>query len=128
MFYLISFCNLDKCLTFLGSYIPEGLMTSCTWDYVTYTLANRSYTMMLCCFVFFIPLGIIFYCYLLMFLAIRKTSRYCDYVLCTLYAAHAQLVYDICISLNSPHILQGGGAFGHPGEEIHPPAAEVHQE
>lgn len=51
-------------------------MTSCTWDYVTYTLANRSYTMMLCCFVFFIPLGIILYCYLLMFLAIRKTSRY----------------------------------------------------
>lgn len=51
-------------------------MTSCTWDYVTYTLANRSYTMMLCCFVFFIPLGIISYCYLFMFLAIRKTSRY----------------------------------------------------
>ncbi|CAB1415198.1 unnamed protein product [Pleuronectes platessa] len=58
-----------------SSYIPEGLMTSCTWDYVTYTKANRSYTMMLCCFVFFIPLGIIFYCYLFMFLAIRKTGR-----------------------------------------------------
>ncbi|XP_031712403.1 opsin 4xb [Anarrhichthys ocellatus] len=58
-----------------SSYIPEGLMTSCTWDYVTYTLANRSYTMMLCCFVFFIPLGIILYCYLFMFLAIRKTTR-----------------------------------------------------
>lgn len=58
-----------------SSYIPEGLMTSCTWDYVTYSAANRSYTMMLCCFVFFIPLGIIFYCYVLMFLAIRKTSR-----------------------------------------------------
>lgn len=60
----------------LGSYIPEGLMTSCTWDYVTYTTASRSYTMMLCCFVFFIPLGIILYCYLLMFLSIRKTGRY----------------------------------------------------
>ncbi|MED6279791.1 Melanopsin-A, partial [Characodon lateralis] len=58
-----------------SSYIPEGLMTSCTWDYVTYTAANRSYTMMLCCFVFFIPLGIILYCYLRMFLSIRKTSR-----------------------------------------------------
>uniref|UniRef100_A0A3Q2Y271 Opsin 4xb n=2 Tax=Hippocampus comes TaxID=109280 RepID=A0A3Q2Y271_HIPCM len=58
-----------------SSYIPEGLMTSCTWDYVTYTAANRSYTMMLCCFVFFIPLLIIFYCYLLIFLAVRKTSR-----------------------------------------------------
>ncbi|KAM7392069.1 hypothetical protein PAMP_022708 [Pampus punctatissimus] len=58
-----------------SSYIPEGLMTSCTWDYVTYTLANRSYTMMLCCFVFFIPLGIISYCYVFMFLATRRTAR-----------------------------------------------------
>ncbi|XP_053727368.1 opsin 4xb isoform X2 [Synchiropus splendidus] len=58
-----------------SSYIPEGLMTSCTWDYVTYTLANRSYTMMLCCFVFFIPLAVILYCYLFMFLAIRRTTR-----------------------------------------------------
>nr|ACC94180.1 melanopsin [Coryphaenoides armatus] len=58
-----------------SSYIPEGLKTSCTWDYVTYSLSNRSYTMMLCCFVFFIPLAIISYCYLHMFLAIRKTSR-----------------------------------------------------
>nr|XP_057927456.1 opsin 4xb isoform X2 [Doryrhamphus excisus] len=61
-----------------SSYIPEGLMTSCTWDYITYTVANRSYTMMLCCFVFFIPLLIIFYCYLFMFLAVRETSREVD--------------------------------------------------
>uniref|UniRef100_A0A8C7SAY4 Opsin 4xa n=1 Tax=Oncorhynchus mykiss TaxID=8022 RepID=A0A8C7SAY4_ONCMY len=58
-----------------SSYIPEGLMTSCTWDYVTSTPANRSYTLMLCIFVFFIPLGIISYCYLCMFLAIRTASR-----------------------------------------------------
>ncbi|KAM6958772.1 melanopsin-A-like [Aplochiton taeniatus] len=58
-----------------SSYIPEGLMTSCTWDYVTSSAANRSYTLMLCCFVFFIPLGIIFYCYLVMFLTIRRASR-----------------------------------------------------
>ncbi|XP_038152762.1 opsin 4xa [Cyprinodon tularosa] len=58
-----------------SSYIPEGLMTSCTWDYVTSTPANKSYTLMLCCFVFFIPLGIISYCYLCMFLAIRHASR-----------------------------------------------------
>ncbi|XP_013876254.1 melanopsin-A [Austrofundulus limnaeus] len=58
-----------------SSYIPEGLMTSCTWDYVTYSAANRSYTMMLCFFVFFIPLGIILFCYLQMFLYIRQTSR-----------------------------------------------------
>ncbi|KAJ8381052.1 hypothetical protein SKAU_G00018300 [Synaphobranchus kaupii] len=58
-----------------SSYIPEGLMTSCTWDYITSTSTNKSYTLMLCCFVFFIPLGIISYCYLFMFLAIRSTSR-----------------------------------------------------
>ncbi|KAG9353831.1 hypothetical protein JZ751_011955, partial [Albula glossodonta] len=58
-----------------SSYIPEGLMTSCTWDYVTSTPANKSYTLMLCCFVFFIPLAIISYCYLFMFLAIRRTSK-----------------------------------------------------
>ncbi|KAG9354965.1 hypothetical protein JZ751_001678, partial [Albula glossodonta] len=58
-----------------SSYIPEGLMTSCTWDYVTSTSANKSYTLMLCCFVFFIPLGIISYCYLFMFLSVRSTSR-----------------------------------------------------
>ncbi|XP_076159253.1 opsin 4xa isoform X1 [Alosa pseudoharengus] len=58
-----------------SSYIPEGLMTSCTWDYVTSTPSNKSYTLMLCCFVFFVPLGIILYCYLFMFLAIRSTGR-----------------------------------------------------
>uniref|UniRef100_A0A8D0C2B6 G-protein coupled receptors family 1 profile domain-containing protein n=1 Tax=Salvator merianae TaxID=96440 RepID=A0A8D0C2B6_SALMN len=58
-----------------SSYIPEGLMISCTWDYVTYSPANRSYTMMLCCCVFFIPLMIIFHCYVFMFLAIRSTGR-----------------------------------------------------
>lgn len=58
-----------------GSYIPEGLMTSCTWDYVSPSPANRSYTMMLCCFVFFIPLAMILFCYLFMFLSIRQASR-----------------------------------------------------
>lgn len=88
-----------------GSYIPEGLMTSCTWDYITYTLANRSYTMMLCCFVFFIPLGVIFYCYLLMFLAIRKTGRYCNSYLSasTVYVKYLAIIevdkYDIFIYL-----------------------------
>ncbi|XP_051952135.1 opsin 4xb isoform X2 [Xyrauchen texanus] len=58
-----------------SSYIPEGLMTSCTWDYTSPSPANRSYTMMLCCFVFFIPLAIILFCYLFMFLSVRQASR-----------------------------------------------------
>nr|XP_021331932.1 uncharacterized protein LOC563080 isoform X1 [Danio rerio] len=61
-----------------SSYIPEGLMTSCTWDYVSPSPANKSYTMMLCCFVFFIPLSIILYCYLFMFLSVRQASRHQD--------------------------------------------------
>uniref|UniRef100_A0A671KFI1 Melanopsin-A-like n=1 Tax=Sinocyclocheilus anshuiensis TaxID=1608454 RepID=A0A671KFI1_9TELE len=58
-----------------SSYIPEGLMTSCMWDYASPSPANKSYTMMLCCFVFFIPVAIILYCYLFMFLSVRKASR-----------------------------------------------------
>ncbi|KAM9456198.1 opsin 4xa [Clarias gariepinus] len=58
-----------------SSYVPEGLMTSCTWDYITSTPANKAYTLMLCCLVFFVPLGIISYCYVFMFLAIQNTSR-----------------------------------------------------
>ncbi|KAG5281013.1 hypothetical protein AALO_G00066500 [Alosa alosa] len=58
-----------------SSYIPEGMMTTCTWDYTTFSVGNRSYTMMLCCFVFFIPLGVILYCYLFMFFAIRNAGR-----------------------------------------------------
>ncbi|XP_053556147.1 melanopsin-B-like [Bombina bombina] len=58
-----------------SSYVPEGLMISCTWDYTSPSISNRSYTMMLCCCVFFIPLLVIFNCYLLMFLAIRSTGR-----------------------------------------------------
>ncbi|CDQ85421.1 unnamed protein product [Oncorhynchus mykiss] len=75
MVWLYSFAWSFAPLIGWSSYIPEGLMTSCTWDYVTYTYANQSYTMMLCCFTFFIPLGVIFYCYLFMFLAIRTASR-----------------------------------------------------
>ncbi|XP_069094190.1 melanopsin-like [Pleurodeles waltl] len=58
-----------------SSYVPEGLKISCTWDYTNTSSSNRSYTLMLCCFVFFIPLIIISHCYLFMFLAIRSTGR-----------------------------------------------------
>uniref|UniRef100_A0A4W3ICZ5 Opsin 4xb n=1 Tax=Callorhinchus milii TaxID=7868 RepID=A0A4W3ICZ5_CALMI len=58
-----------------SSYIPEGLMTSCTWDYVTNSPSNRSYTLMLCCFVFFVPLIVISYCYICMFRAVKHTTR-----------------------------------------------------
>lgn len=58
-----------------GAYVPEGLLTSCTWDYMTFTPSVRAYTMLLFIFVFFLPLFIIIYCYFFIFRAIRVTNR-----------------------------------------------------
>ncbi|XP_061787954.1 melanopsin-A-like [Nerophis lumbriciformis] len=58
-----------------SAYVPEGLMTSCSWDYITFTPSVRSYTMLLFTFVFFIPLAIIVFCYCCIFRAIRHTTR-----------------------------------------------------
>ncbi|XP_072312314.1 melanopsin-A-like [Eucyclogobius newberryi] len=58
-----------------SAYVPEGLMTSCSWDYMTFTPSVRSYTMLLFTFVFFIPLGVIIFCYFCIFRAIRHTTR-----------------------------------------------------
>ncbi|XP_041828986.1 melanopsin-A-like [Melanotaenia boesemani] len=58
-----------------SAYVPEGLMTSCSWDYMTFTPSVRSYTMLLFIFVFFIPLFIIIFCYCRIFRAIRHTTR-----------------------------------------------------
>ncbi|XP_013361773.1 PREDICTED: melanopsin isoform X3 [Chinchilla lanigera] len=58
-----------------SAYVPEGLLTSCSWDYVTFTPSVRAYTMLLFCFVFFLPLLIIIYCYVFIFRAIQETGR-----------------------------------------------------
>uniref|UniRef100_A0A3Q3WM96 G-protein coupled receptors family 1 profile domain-containing protein n=1 Tax=Mola mola TaxID=94237 RepID=A0A3Q3WM96_MOLML len=58
-----------------SAYVPEGLLTSCTWDYMTFTPSVRAYTMLLFIFVFFLPLFIIIYCYVLIFRAIRTTNQ-----------------------------------------------------
>ncbi|XP_068182693.1 melanopsin-A-like isoform X2 [Antennarius striatus] len=58
-----------------SAYVPEGLLTSCTWDYMTFTPSVRAYTMLLFLFVFFLPLSIIIYCYVFIFRAIRTTNR-----------------------------------------------------
>ncbi|KAM3912547.1 melanopsin [Leptodactylus fuscus] len=58
-----------------SAYVPEGLFTSCTWDYMTFTPSVRAYTMLLFCFVFFIPLFVIIYCYIFIFKAIKNTNR-----------------------------------------------------
>ncbi|XP_019516020.1 PREDICTED: melanopsin isoform X2 [Hipposideros armiger] len=58
-----------------GAYVPEGLLTSCSWDYMSFTPSVRAYTMLLFCFVFFLPLLVIIYCYIFIFRAIRETSQ-----------------------------------------------------
>uniref|UniRef100_A0A673BTD3 Opsin 4a (melanopsin) n=1 Tax=Sphaeramia orbicularis TaxID=375764 RepID=A0A673BTD3_9TELE len=58
-----------------SAYVPEGLLTSCTWDYMTFTPSVRAYTMLLFIFVFFLPLFIIIYCYVFIFRAIRTTNH-----------------------------------------------------
>ncbi|NXS60464.1 OPN4A protein, partial [Brachypteracias leptosomus] len=57
------------------AYVPEGLLTSCSWDYMTFTPSVRAYTMLLFCFVFFIPLIAIIYSYIFIFEAIKKANR-----------------------------------------------------
>ncbi|XP_007229372.3 melanopsin-like [Astyanax mexicanus] len=58
-----------------SAYVPEGLQTSCSWDYMSFTPSVRAYTILLFIFVFFIPLGIIGGCYLAIFQAIRSARR-----------------------------------------------------
>ncbi|KAK0150456.1 Melanopsin-A [Merluccius polli] len=58
-----------------SAYVPEGLLTSCSWDYMTFSPSVRAYTMLLFIFVFFIPLFIIIYCYVFIFRAIRSTNK-----------------------------------------------------
>ncbi|XP_071605362.1 melanopsin isoform X2 [Heliangelus exortis] len=59
-----------------SAYVPEGLLTSCSWDYTTFTPSVRAYTMLLFCFVFFIPLIAIIYSYVFIFEAIKKANKY----------------------------------------------------
>ncbi|XP_077482094.1 melanopsin-A-like [Stigmatopora argus] len=65
-----------------SAYVPEGLMTSCSWDYMTFTPSVRSYTMLLFTFVFFIPLFVIIFCYCRIFRAIRRTTRAFEKIHC----------------------------------------------
>ncbi|XP_061086374.1 melanopsin-A-like [Conger conger] len=57
-----------------SAYVPEGMLTSCSWDYMTFSPSVRAYTMLLFIFVFFIPLFIIIYCYVFIFRAIGDTN------------------------------------------------------
>ncbi|KAG7228091.1 hypothetical protein INR49_005714 [Caranx melampygus] len=91
-----------------SAYVPEGLMTSCSWDYMTFTPSVRSYTMLLFTFVFFIPLFIIIFCYCCIFRAIRHTTRYAD--LLTPYMNSVPAVIAKASAIHNPIIY----AITHP--------------
>lgn len=71
-------------LLFFGwsAYVPEGLQTSCSWDYMSFTAAVRTYTILLFAFVFFVPLGLIAGCYFAIFLAVRRAGREVEQLNC----------------------------------------------
>lgn len=58
-----------------SAYIPEGLQTSCSWDYMSFTVTVRTYTVLLFVFVFFVPLAVIAACYLAIFRAVRRAAQ-----------------------------------------------------
>ncbi|XP_053179667.1 melanopsin-like [Scomber japonicus] len=58
-----------------SAYVPEGLQTSCSWDYMSFTTTVRTYTVLLFAFVFFLPLGLIAGCYLAIFRAVRRAGQ-----------------------------------------------------
>jgi len=46
-----------------SSYVPEGLLTTCSWDYKTRTVSNRAYYVLLLSAGFFLPVLLIFVSY-----------------------------------------------------------------
>ncbi|XP_049857920.1 melanopsin-like [Schistocerca gregaria] len=56
-------------------YIPEGFLTSCSWDYLTRTPANRAYYIYLLAFGFVLPVSVIAYCYTFILAAIHAHGR-----------------------------------------------------
>ncbi|XP_047445925.1 melanopsin-like [Mugil cephalus] len=65
-----------------SAYVPEGLQTSCSWDYMSFTTAVRTYTILLFTFVFFIPLAVIAGCYFAIFRAVRQAGREVERLSC----------------------------------------------
>lgn len=65
-----------------SAYVPEGLQTSCSWDYMSFTAAVRTYTLLLFSFVFFIPLAVIAACYFAIFRAVQQAGREMEQLNC----------------------------------------------
>ncbi|XP_045114177.1 rhodopsin-like isoform X2 [Portunus trituberculatus] len=58
-----------------SAYVPEGLMTSCSWDYISRDSSNRAYYVYLLVGGFVLPVTIITCCYTYILLALFRHSR-----------------------------------------------------
>ncbi|XP_046393698.1 melanopsin-like [Ischnura elegans] len=56
-------------------YMAEGFLTSCSWDYLSRTPANRAYYVYLLSLGFVVPVGVIAYCYAFILAAIRAHGK-----------------------------------------------------
>ncbi|KAM9321693.1 melanopsin-like [Pholidichthys leucotaenia] len=65
-----------------SAYVPEGLQTSCSWDYMSFTVAVRTYTLLLFAFIFFIPLALIAGCYFAIFWTVRRAGQEVEQLTC----------------------------------------------
>ena len=58
-----------------GGYIPEGFMTSCSFDYLSQTILNISYVWSMFAFAFAAPVLMIVYCYWNIIRAVTSQAR-----------------------------------------------------
>ncbi|XP_064103928.1 melanopsin-like [Macrobrachium nipponense] len=77
IFFIWVYCTALSIPPFFGwsSYIPEGLLTSCSWDYISQDPANRSYYIYLLVGGFVFPVAAIMFCYSYILFALFKHSR-----------------------------------------------------
>ncbi|XP_068207444.1 rhodopsin, GQ-coupled-like [Palaemon carinicauda] len=77
IFLIWIYCAALSLPPFFGwsSYIPEGLLTSCSWDYISQEPSNRAYYIYLLVGGFVIPVGGIILCYSYILFALFKHSR-----------------------------------------------------
>ncbi|GLH13388.1 Opsin Rh1 [Gryllus bimaculatus] len=58
-----------------SAYIPEGFLTSCSWDYLSRTPSNRAFYVYLLTLGFVAPVAVIAYCYVFILAAVLAHSR-----------------------------------------------------
>ncbi|GFY51720.1 rhodopsin, GQ-coupled [Trichonephila inaurata madagascariensis] len=58
-----------------GAFVPEGFLTSCSFDYLSRSPGNRAYFLFLFCFGFFLPVLIIGICYTFILQTIFQNER-----------------------------------------------------